>query len=266
MHLEVYDDVDSAINMFRYTVCIDDGSVACQHGVKYDPDPMLVTTISFSCIPKEVYIINVIEYNTLGDALRSTTKNAICMYVRREIRTLNSADISLVMDAMAVLWNTSDVDGQALYGQDYYSSSFMLNMHHFNAAWQDADHIHEGNGFLPQHIKMTNSFEKSIQSVDSSVVLPYWDFTIDNAAGLLVHETLLMTPNVFGSMTDPSDIEWGFTAKDDLIVDGAIPDGRWAGITANMNHLYDDLKVGYGYMRAPWNMNPSPQHQPGRVQ
>ena len=30
------------------------------------------------------------------------------------------------------------------------------------------DHIHEGLGFLPQHIKLTNMFEVAIQAVDPS--------------------------------------------------------------------------------------------------
>jgi putative NIF3 family GTP cyclohydrolase 1 type 2 len=40
----------------------------------------------------------------------------------------------------------------------------LLKIHHFNAAWQDSDHIHEGNGFLAQHMKMTNIFESAMQA------------------------------------------------------------------------------------------------------
>ena len=65
--------------------------------------------------------------------------------------------------------------------------------------------MHDGNGFLIQHLKLTNIFEKvrstgiklflaltcpvslflcvcqSVQSVDASAAIPYWDFTIDSA-------------------------------------------------------------------------------------
>jgi hypothetical protein len=44
----------------------------------------------------------------------------------------------------------------------------------------------------------------------------------------------------------------------DKIADAAIPNGRWAGLKAEMNTVYEDLRFGYGYMRAPWSMNPSP--------
>jgi hypothetical protein len=51
---------------------------------------------------------------------------------------------------------------------------YLLDFHYFMAAWQDADHAHEGTGFLAQHVKMANIFEKSLQAVNPSVALPYW--------------------------------------------------------------------------------------------
>ena len=57
-------------------------------------------------------------------------------------------------------------------------------------------------------------------------------------------------------MSLPTDITWGFTYESDSIIDAAIPDGRWAFLTADLNDMFDDLVAGYGYMRAPWNMNP----------
>jgi hypothetical protein len=86
------------------------------------------------------------------------------------------------MDAMYTLWSVDEDEGQALYGDSYHSSAYFASAHDFNAAQQDADHIHEGLGFLPQHIKLTNMFEEAVQAVDPSVALPYWDFTIDVAA------------------------------------------------------------------------------------
>jgi hypothetical protein len=108
-----------------------------------------------------------------------------------------------------------------------------------------------------QHLKMTNMFEASVQSVDPSVSLPYWDFTIDQAAGTLPYRSYVFTGDVFGSMPQPADMSWGFQSTDS-IADAQIPDGRWAGLKADMNELYPELKFAYGYMRAPWNMNPSP--------
>jgi hypothetical protein len=68
-----------------------------------------------------------------------------------------------------------------------------------------------------------------------------------------------MTAEIFGSMKQPKDLEWGFNyGNDDQIIDAAIQDGRWAFLKADLNDQYPDLLAGYGYMRAPWNMNPSP--------
>lgn len=56
----------------------------------------------------------------------------------------------------------------------------------------------------------------------------------------------------------PHDIEKGFQAKYDKIADGRIVDGLWKDLRADMNTAFPDLVAGYGYMRAPWSMNPSP--------
>ena len=257
MHLTVYDDEDSAVNKFRYTVCAADGG-ECQHGVKYDPDPGLSATISFECDAYDEFVINVTEYDSAGNELRSTTGFALCQYVRREIRTLSVDDLSATLDAMHTLWVIDEDDGQETYGDEYHSASYLLKSHHFNAAWPDGDHIHEGNGFMTQHVKMTNIFELSIQAVDPSVSLPYWDFTMDNTEGKTPYTSAVFEETVFGTMHQPRSMSMGFQAGEDDIVDGAIPDGRWAYLKADFNEDYDDLNYGYGYMRAPWNMNPSP--------
>jgi hypothetical protein len=117
-------------------------------------------------------MIPVVEYNSNGDVLRTTTGQGMCIYVRREIRSLSGTDLATTMDAMHTLWSVSEEEGQETYGSNFHSSSYLLKFHHFNAAWQEGDHIHEGNGFLTQHTKMTNIFETAMQAVDKTVSLP----------------------------------------------------------------------------------------------
>jgi hypothetical protein len=105
---------------------------------------------------------------------------------------------------------------------------------------------------------MTNMFEESMQAVDPSVSLPYWDYTIDNTMGRSAFNGYIMTPEIFGSMTRPSDITYGFGPSADRVVDAAIPNGRWAFLKAETTSKYPELQHPYGYVRAPWNMNPSP--------
>lgn len=179
----------------------------------------------------------------------------MCMYVRREIRSLSADDLSAFIAATAVVYSTEQEKGEALYGGNFRNSSYLLRWHHFNAGQQDADHLHEGNGFLLQHAKVTNIFEKSLQAVNPSLALPYWDFTIDNALKYDAYHMSIMTDKIFGSMPVAHTIKDGFNYETDRIIDARIPDGVFKDTAAEKN-VYDTA-YGYGYMRGPWNMNPS---------
>ena len=258
----VISDYNETLNYYRYSICPfeSQNSDECSIGSLMPSDGVPETTVAVnvSCDVFDKYYIYVTEFEVATEKMtRTTTGSGLCMYVRREIRSLSTEDLSATMDAMYALWEYDQDEGEEIYGSFFFSASTLLKFHHFNSAWQDADHIHEGNGFILQHIKQTNIFEKSMQSVDPSVSLPYWDFTIESANGTALWESDIFTPDVFGSMPNCSDSWWGFQSWED-IEDAKIPDGRWAGIKADWNEDYEDLLAGYGYMRAPWSMNPSP--------
>ena len=245
----------------RYTVCTDEERPECTYGTLYfgNSTDKQSSNVYIECVPYSVFTINVMEYDiSKGMLVNEATGYAMCMYVRREIRSLSADDLEATMDAMYALWEYDESAGQGLYGDDFHSSTFLLEFHHFNAAWQDADHIHEGNGFLLQHIKLSNIFELSMQAVDKSTCLPYWDFTIESSTSTPLWDSSVMTEDVFGSMPNCSDKSWGFTFYNDNAEDAAIPDGRWAFAEAQNNDKYPDLDFGFGFMRAPWSMNPSP--------
>ena len=42
-----------------------------------------------------------------------------------------------------------------------------------------SDHFHEGAGFVTSHVAISLMFEQSLQAIDPSIALPYWDFTIE---------------------------------------------------------------------------------------
>ena len=215
-------------------------------------------TITTSCSPYDEYYVYVEEYNSDKVLERSAEGQVLCQYVRREIRSLTSDDLDKAMDAMYTLWSVSEEDGQVLYGDKYHSATYFTEAHTFNAGQQDSDHIHEGLGFLPQHIKMTNMFEESVQQVDPSFSLPYWDFTIDTEEGLGLAESPMFTADTFGSIQFPKDDTWGWTYRDDSIEGAAIPDGRWKKQLADINSRYSFPGNSFGFMRGPWNLNPSP--------
>ena len=215
---------------------------------------ILTASFSFDCTPLEdTYDVSI----TLASGEVVASGSLMCMYVRREFGDLTGDDLAKTMDAMWKMWELSEDDGQALYGDAFHNYAYLLEFHYFNAAWIHSDHVHEGNGFLAQHIKMTNIFELSMQAVDPSVTMPYWDFTKENAQGVEIWDSALFTANTFGSMVMPNNDTWGWLFSQNDVDDGKIPDGRWANLKADKNTKYTELDYAYGYMRAPWNMNPS---------
>jgi len=249
---------------YRFSVCDADGTTDCRDGKLYVEDGEIVqTTITSPCSAKDELYVKVTKHSATDDSQLSALKGkALCMYVRREMRTLTEDDLGAALDAMKVLYYTEEKEGQALYGENFHNSTYYLQAHHFNAAWQDGDHIHEGLGFLPQHLKITNMFEEAMQTVDPSVAMPYWDFTIDYADGnVYPQDSFAFTEDTFDSITPAADPEWGYTYRNDSIKNGRIPDGRWKHLEAEHNWKFDNfdqISSNYGYMRAPWNANPSP--------
>ena len=251
------DMYESSSAVFNYTISCD--SCSGTYRGYYSESSFGSSTVTIPCTPYDVYTIEVEEYtSSAGWYLQGTySGNFLCLYVRREIRSLSEADLDATVQAMYELWSHGDEEGQSLYGSNYHNSTYFTYAHDFNAAWIEADHIHEGLGFPLQHIKLTNIFEAAMQAVDPSVSLPYWDYSIDRADGLSLSESPIFTPEIFGSLTSPLNSSWGFTYRDDGYDRGRIPDGLWASQAVDMNGKYPDLGNPFGFIRGRWNMNPS---------
>ena len=186
------------------------------------------TAINFHCQPHDNYTVVVTSQSSSDSYIFS----AVCMYVRREIRSMTKTDRDRFLDVSHMLWEVDEDKGQTLYGSAYHSAKYLLYFHHFNAALQDADHIHDGLGFLIQHIKFTNLFEGALQAIDPSVSLPYWDFTIDVSSGHTVpYQTYVFSEDIYGSIALPKNYSRGYTHEHDDIVNAAIPNGRWAKLS-----------------------------------
>lgn len=252
-------NVDKSL-YYRYSLCLVEDSSQCYEGIYSQSDEIQSVNVIAQCKPYDEFVISYSSYSIEDDSIIETnTAKALCIYVRREIRSLSTLDLQKTLDTMHKLWTTDTESGKQEFGENFVSAAFLTNLHHFNAAWQDSDHIHEGNGFLLQHIKLSNMFEVAMQSVDPSVSLPYWDYTIEHSQGQTPINSFIMTAEVFGSMQLPTDLSYGFTYKSDNILSGAIPDGRWANLKVDINDLYPDLKFGYGYMRGSLSISISMQ-------
>lgn len=214
--------------------------------------------VNIECSPYDIYSISVTEYNADGRYPRNQfSGTAICLYVRREIRSLTESDLNATMDAMFTMWDISEHEGSKKYGSNFHAASYFVEAHEFNSAQQDSDHMHEGIGFLPQHIKLTNIFDLSLRSINPAVTVPYWDYTIDRYSSSNIAESFVFQPETFGTLTQPASQFWGWTWRNDSIESGKIPDGRWKDIKVDKNTKYKDLKNSFGTVRGTWSTNPS---------
>ena len=252
MWLSTFDEAESMYHQF--TIYNNDDTRISATG--FDKN----TTFSFGCTAlTDTYTVYITQYSEKTHKATGKTGygELLCMYVRREFSSLSAEDLAKTMDAMWKMWELDEDSGQALYGDSFHNYAYLLEFHYFNAAWIHSDHIHEGNGFLAQHIKISNIFEVSMQAIDPSVTLPYWDFTKESAQNISIWDSFLFTEKTFGTLTLPNDLTNGWLFTSNSVDDGKIVDGRWANLKADKNTKYTELDYAYGYMRAPWNMNPS---------
>ena len=122
-------------------------------------------------------------------------------YVRRDIRKLSDSQRRAFFSAARVLYDLSTEEGASKYGQDFRSISHFVALHleasvsptcailtewsslilprptPFKVPNKHHDQLHDGMGFLTQHMSVTNEFERALQIVDPTVSVPYWDFT-----------------------------------------------------------------------------------------
>ena len=172
-----------------------------------------------------------------------------CRYVRRDVRHLDNWDRDMFLDAMQMLVQLQKHEGQDMFGDSYKTLDDYVQIHLDQAGNKLCDHMHDGLGFLTQHMALTNQFETALQLVSPKVTVPYWDFTLDKYEALgsdnpsvAIWDQELWTGNWFGNTSGTSF---------------AVSNGRFAfqKITMDFNLT---VRNPFGYMRAPWNMNKSP--------
>ena len=60
-------------------------------------------------------------------------------------------------------------------------------------------------------------FELAMQAVDPSVTLPYWDYSLEEAQGKALNDSVMFTERTFGSLPQPKTPSLGFSYRDDGI-------------------------------------------------
>jgi hypothetical protein len=137
---------------------------------------------------------------------------------RKEIRKMSSKELDRYFDA---LWTYK------LYGRqdglDYFKTYDDLVAQHALASYNTTvDQAHQYGAFLVWHGVYVRELELAIQSIDRSVSVPYWDWTIDSALST-PSSSEIFTSKYFGASNASSPYE--------------VIDGRMAYWTVSSNPL-----------------------------
>ncbi|CAM9726420.1 unnamed protein product, partial [Phaeothamnion confervicola] len=81
-------------------------------------------------------------------------------YVRREIRALTEDDRNRFLDAMQTLYRLPTSVGTDLYGPEYRSIEYFVQVHLNGAGVTDCDHWHDDAGIMTHHVGFTLQFEQ----------------------------------------------------------------------------------------------------------
>lgn len=112
-----------------------------------------------------------------GPTIHVRHAEAMCKYVRRELRSLTDNDREAYFHAMEVVGRTPLKEGQKSYGDRYVSIGYETLKHvHGN----DCSPYHGWLSFFTAHAAFTLELDAGLQAVNPSVIQPYWDFTVDS--------------------------------------------------------------------------------------
>lgn len=185
-----------------------------------------------------------------GVAVTTTVSQTLfCRYVRRSLRGMATDERDAFFDAIKYMMDVGREEGQQRYGLGYRDLNHFLSMHLAMAADRASDKLHDGMGFVTQHIALTTEFEGSVQAISPHIAVPYWDYTYD---WYLANQSA--TPLETLWTLDVWQPTWFGKAEGEL---HTVTEGRFAYVEVASN-FSAEWRSPYGYLRAPWNVNKSP--------
>ena len=197
------------------------------------------------------YHVSVVIRDVASSTLLNETTTFFCRYVRKNIRHLSDFDRTMFFDTFAVLMEVNTFSGQPQFGDNYYGLDHFVETHLSRAGGRTVDHMHDGLGFLTQHVAITNEFELALQSVEPRLTVPYWDFAEDKYLALQSDD-----PNTAIWGLDIWDSDWFGTAEG---AEHTVKAGRWAWQQVSKGSSNASYPINaFGFLRAPWNVNKSP--------
>ena len=183
-----------------------------------------------------------------GKVLSTGSVTVMCKYVRREIRDLLDQDREAFFQAVAIMQRVPTQAGKKVYGKNYRSRDFFNRIHLYYGGSKSCDHWHQGPGFVTSHVTFSLMFEQSLQQINPSVTLPYWDFTL---------ESTFYTPSTFRS-SGVFSADW-FGDADCNNSQHTPTEGRFSYVPVMENaQNFSSIVNPYGLLRSPWNADPTP--------
>jgi tyrosinase len=141
------------------------------------------------------------------------------LYVRKNQNTLTTDEKDAFVNAIKQLKNTY-TDGSKLSVYDQF-----VEEHHEAFSSGQA---HGGPAFLAWHREFLLQFEQALQTVDSSVTIPYWDFTVDN-----LPTSSIWSKDFMGGNGDVND--------DNIVKTGPFRQGQWTLVLGDSTALRRDF-------------------------
>ncbi|KAH8095458.1 hypothetical protein JL720_2758 [Aureococcus anophagefferens] len=125
-------------------------------------------------------------------------------------------------------------------GPDYLPLAHFVAVHLALAGDRRGDRLHDGLGFVTQHVALTNAFERALRVVAPGVSVPYWDYTEDHVLASMAGGD--------ASALWATDV-WSDDVFERVGLAPPRPRGRFA--YARVADAAGAARSPYGYLRAP---------------
>ncbi|MBD2041918.1 tyrosinase family protein [Microcoleus sp. FACHB-672] len=171
------------------------------------------TIVAFCANPAQAYTFStsnataasVIDFTRLGyryDTMPNSGNTSGPLQVRRNAATMTRTEIDRFVNAVVALKTQRFVttpNGVRISEYDQFVATHLATMDMTGRLAPNGTTLvngaHGNAAFLPWHRQFLDEFERALQTVDSSVTLPYWDWTNQTATRNIIFQNNFMGPN-----------------------------------------------------------------------
>ena len=188
---------------------------------------------------------------TYKTTVYKSTFDIALKYIRREIRSLSDEDRNAWLIALKLMYTVDGETGRSNFGAKFVSAEELLYKHLNGAGRTDCDHWHDGAGVVTHHMAFTLEAEQSLQAIDPTLTMPYWEYAMDTYKYDEWYDSPIFDSDWLGSARPASHVMEGTFA------DALLPDGSKYDWNISAEGSLNPFQNAYGAMRSPWNNNPT---------